>query len=294
MIIKPIYIMKEIFGLLSGAPEIFLHSIFENSFNIKINNIIVNISVNTKILPPYGIILNELDFFYLKNELDSKVLHIKTNESQIYINNLIILIQDKDKAYSSDIMVNNDIVSKTIVERLKTYITLLGKENGFDIDNENLLNNIIYGQKSKFEEQDYITVFNDKLKQLRLFFQDDKEDVEIIKYFLGRGRGLTPSGDDFLVGSMAILYSMDLYKHPILSIRNFIIENKGIYTNDISEQFLLLATEGKFSRNIIELIQMLNSGEKNIDRVSDVLKYGGTSGTDIMLGIIWAIILTNE
>lgn len=294
MIIKPIYIMKEIFGLLSGAPEIFLHSIFENSFNIKINKIIVNISANTKILPPYGIILNRLDFLYLKKEIDREKLEMKITEDQIQINNILLSIQDKDGSYSSNIRINDHIISRSMVDSLKAYIILFGKENGFDIDNEEILNNMLYGQESNFKEQAHISAFVDKLKQLRLFFKNDKGDLEIVKYFLGRGRGLTPSGDDFLVGTMAILYSMELYRTPILKIRALITKNIGVYTNDISEQFLLLATEGKFSSNIIELIEMLNNREKNINAINDVLKYGGTSGTDIMLGIIWGILLTNK
>lgn len=219
---------------------------------------------------------------------------MKITEDQIQINNILLSIQDKDGSYSSNIRIDDHIISRSMVDSLKAYIILLGKENGFDIDNEEILNNMLYGQESNFKEQAHISAFVDKLKQLRLFFKDDKGDLDIVKYFLGRGRGLTPSGDDFLVGTMAILYSMDRYEHPILAIRNLIIENKGVYTNDISEQFLLLATEGKFSRNIIELIQMLNSGEIKINRVRDLLKYGGTSGTDIMLGIIWGILLTNK
>ena len=56
------YIDKEIFGILSGDSEISLHSTFENSLNLKLNGIIVNIGTNLNILPPYGIIIRSFDF----------------------------------------------------------------------------------------------------------------------------------------------------------------------------------------------------------------------------------------
>lgn len=290
MIINPLYIMKEIFGLLENCPEISFHSSFRNSFNLKVKGIIVNISTNRATLPPYGIVVSEKGFVYLKEEIDLEDVDMKINRSMICINNIRIIIGNKNENYSSDIIINNSVISMEIIEELKDKMILSGKENGFNLNNETLLNCIIYkGEDLDRKKQDNIEVFMQKLNELGLFFRDkDFKDIEILKYFLGRGRGLTPSGDDFLVGSIAMFYSYYIYHEMIYIIKNFIIENKRIYTTDISEQFLILATDGKFSRSIITLIEELKGKKKSSDTINNVIKYGETSGTDIMLGIIWA------
>lgn len=286
--------MQEVFGLLRLSSKISLHSSFKSSFNLKADNIIANISINKTTLPPYGIVLNEVDFLYVKEEIDLKDLDIKISGNMICINDINILIEDVRVNYSSDITIDRKPISKSMIEKLKGIITLSGKDNGFSLDNEELLNIIIYnGQESDMVNQSDISVFVNQLNNLGLFFKDDKSDISIVKYFLGRGQGLTPSGDDFLVGAMVVFYSMDQYRKSISDIRHFVLKNIGVYTNDISEQFLLLATEGKFSRSIINLIEELKDGKVYSDTINNVLKYGGTSGMDIMLGIVWATTITN-
>lgn len=288
MIIKPLYIMKGIFGLLEVSPKISFHSNFENSFNLKVNNIIINISTNKTTLPPYGIVLSEIDFMSVKREVDSGNVNIKIKENIIHINKLEILVEDASSIYISDIIINKNAISNMIIEKLKEIVILSRKENGFNLNNEVLLNSIIYRQdKFENEHQDDIKIFTEKLNDLKLFFRD-KADIEILKYFLGRGKGLTPAGDDFLVGAVALFYSTGIYERGIYNIKHFIYQNTGIYTNDISEQFLILATEGKFSRSIIRLIEELKEQKISSDTINNVIKYGGTSGTDILLGIIWA------
>ena len=71
------YIDKEIFGILSGDSEISLHSQFENSLNLKLNGIILNIGTNLNILPPYGMILSPLDFARLFLRESTKKQNLK-------------------------------------------------------------------------------------------------------------------------------------------------------------------------------------------------------------------------
>lgn len=305
MIVKPTYVMEEIFGFLKTSPEVYFHSSFENSFNLKVNNIILNVSTNKTTLPPYGITLNEIDFISVKREVDRENVDIKISDNKVHINNFTIAIESENKTYNSDIILNRNIISKDTIEKLKDIITLLGKENGFNLDNKLLLNSIIYGkEKFDIEKKNDMEIFIEKLDDLRAFFkgkiktyekdknenltQKDRVSMEVLKYFVGRGRGLTPSGDDFLVGAMALFYSIGIHVDAIYNIKTFILENIGIYTNDISEQFLLLGAEGKFSRSIIILIEELKYEKICGNTINNVIKYGGTSGTDIMLGIIWA------
>lgn len=297
MTIEPLYLSKEIFGLLSVNSEISLHSIFSSSINFKIGETIVNVSINKYILPPYGIVLREEDFRNMKYEVESDKLQLKIINKKIYINNIKIDLVNATKEYSSAIIKAKNKVNNLNLEKLGHKLLLSGKKNGFNMENDLILNIILNEDGFIQKIQDPLVLeFHSKLKLLSEFFlYGDNE--EVLKYFIGRGMGLTPAGDDFLVGILGVLSSYGLFEHNILKVREFIVKNKSIYTNDISEQFLILSAKGRFSINIIALLNMLSNEEFDDKIMDNVLNYGGTSGVDIILGISFAykaILLNNR
>jgi len=293
--IKPLYLSKEIFELISLGSEISLHSIFNSSINLKVNNVIVNVSNNNIILPPYGIVLNDEDFRILKYQIEDKQPNFSINKSEISISNIKIDLVGAYKKYESKIKKSNKKILTRNLDSLLQKVISFQKKNGFNIQNNDIIE-IVLG-KNNFNKQNLentnILDFNNKLRSLENFFVHG-EDYTALKYFIGRGMGLTPSGDDFLVGMMSVFSLYDVFKENIVNIRNFILENKGIYTNDISEQFLILATQNKFSTNIILLLNSLEAKNLDSGAINNVLSYGGTSGVDIILGIIFGIKIINR
>ncbi len=293
--IKPLYLSKEIFELASLGSEISLHSIFNSSINLGLNGFIINISDNQHILPPYGIVLKSKDFITLKNELNNKNLNLNIDNNTLSINNITIdLIKVAQKYISRMVKTTNKILDSNI-EILKNKVLYSEKKNGFNIESSIILkaistkNNLEKGNLYNMATLDFIL----KLNQLEAFFFHNNHH-ESLKYFLGRGMGLTPSGDDFLVGMMSVFSLHGMFKESIMHIRDFILKNKGIYTNDISEQFLIMATEDQFSISIILLIDYLTREEFDDEILNNVLNYGGTSGVDIILGIIFATHIMNR
>ena len=147
------YIDKEIFGILSGDSEISLHSQFENSLNLKLNGIILNIGTNLNILPPYGMILSILDFARLKEELESEKIQIHYESGSLVINKLRMQL-DSAEEYSSCLERLDGINIKSsprdslglfpgdgpihfsvdnVITTLKASILATGKGNGWDI-----------------------------------------------------------------------------------------------------------------------------------------------------------------
>lgn len=293
--IKPLYLSKEIFELISLGSEISLHSIFNSSINLKVNNVLVNISNNNIILPPYGIVLKNEDFRIVKQQLEDKQPNFSINSSEISISNIKIDLVGVYKKYESKIIKSNKKILNPNIDRLVQKVISFQKKNGFNIDNNDIIE-IVLGKnnlnKQNLENASVID-FTNKLRSLENFFIYE-EDNTALKYFIGRGMGLTPSGDDFLVGMMSVFSLYDVFKENIVNIRNFILENKGIYTNDISEQFLILATQNKFSTNIILLLNSLEAKNSDSEAINNVLSYGGTSGVDIILGIIFGIKIINR
>lgn len=114
---------------------------------------------------------------------------------------------------------------------------------------------------------------------------------------LGLGPGLTPSGDDFLIGFLAAHH---LLSSPVLAVGETgpgmgeeLVEEAGRRTNKVGCQFLEYALKGIYSENIHHLFNVLQRsphGEREKAAVAELLKSGHTSGTDTMIGVVFGLL----
>ncbi|QIK61960.1 DUF2877 domain-containing protein [Leucobacter viscericola] len=107
---------------------------------------------------------------------------------------------------------------------------------------------------------------------------------------IGLGPGLTPSGDDLLVGLLATLArSGGTYARDVANEVAAVIATRGEATTDVSRHYLQLATEGKFSQPLTELLDALTRPDL-VDLqstcIQHVLAVGATSGADAIAGIV--------
>ncbi|WP_339317263.1 DUF2877 domain-containing protein [Paenibacillus sp. FSL R10-2734] len=105
---------------------------------------------------------------------------------------------------------------------------------------------------------------------------------------IGLGPGLTPAGDDFLVGLFTV---MGTRNDRYCSYRSFceeVILQAKTLTNDISYMALEKAAVGQVRESISDLMEALFRGseEELLLALNRVLAIGSTSGTDIALGIV--------
>ncbi|WP_272690353.1 DUF2877 domain-containing protein [Providencia sp. PROV152] len=117
----------------------------------------------------------------------------------------------------------------------------------------------------------------------------------IIQQFVGLGIGLTPSGDDYLVGLMAFLL---LKHHPAQHLHPFFeqgIRRAKDATTKISAITLEKALNREYRENLLQLIQMLvTADERNIyPQYQKILDIGSSSGSDMLFGIRDALYLTH-
>ncbi len=109
---------------------------------------------------------------------------------------------------------------------------------------------------------------------------------------IGLGAGLTPSGDDLLIGYMTGLWSSLQNK----SERSQFIEELGktiiqlsTKTNDISRTYLYHVAQGQVSSRLSDLAEGICRGER-IERLAEVaetaFKVGHTSGMDAVTGLL--------
>jgi hypothetical protein len=119
-------------------------------------------------------------------------------------------------------------------------------------------------------------VLRDQIRSL-----DEKNMVGLASRLLGKGFGLTPSGDDFILGMVSI---MDLFGRDVSTLRRMI----DTYGNAFSRTVLADALDGYYPRPLLSMLNSLAS-ERDADcSAATLLKMGHTSGHDVLAGMYYA------
>lgn len=114
---------------------------------------------------------------------------------------------------------------------------------------------------------------------------------DAVLYWLGRGPGLTPSGDDVLAGAIATLWSTGaLAPSPLASLRRALDRAARERTTEISAEYLYYACRGMVAGPLRSLLAALHHADTPaaIAAVNRLRGYGHTSGMDSILGVIAA------
>jgi hypothetical protein len=113
-----------------------------------------------------------------------------------------------------------------------------------------------------------------------------------IEKLIGLGAGLTPSGDDLLVGYLAGLWCAVWDKSELAqSVSNLgkVVVRLSRQTNDISRTYLYHASRGQVSSRLADLAEVICRGQ-NSDRllttVASAMQVGHTSGMDAVTGLL--------
>jgi hypothetical protein len=105
------------------------------------------------------------------------------------------------------------------------------------------------------------------------------------KKLVGLGQGLTPSGDDLLIGLTAALRAAD---HPLSGkFAATCWELARGRTTAVAEMFYRYAAVGAFSARIHGLLAGLTHTEADLVRAfEDALEWGASSGADCVVGVL--------
>ncbi len=115
--------------------------------------------------------------------------------------------------------------------------------------------------------------------------------VKALSAMIGLGIGLTPSGDDFIVGYLAALWSQssrDATLPPLLGLLRAPLESMIAKTGAISRQLILDASAGQFSEPLVDLVRAIADGddERVAITAARALRIGHSSGADALLGLL--------
>jgi len=112
--------------------------------------------------------------------------------------------------------------------------------------------------------------------------------LTLVKALVGLGEGLTPSGDDFLVGLLAVLHVTGFLPCSAASpVHAQFCQCIRLGTSQLSGEFLRCAFEGHFAEPLVMLVRALCALETDAwpAHAATLATVGHSSGVDAMVGI---------
>jgi hypothetical protein len=117
---------------------------------------------------------------------------------------------------------------------------------------------------------------------------DDFLIVEGVHGLMGLGPGLTPSGDDFLLGFLAGLTAVqpEPGNQAAAKLARCLAQDAPARTTAVAASFLKYATQGQYHQYLVELIDLFRDGDEApmLNAAQRLLTLGHFSGTDLLLG----------
>lgn len=257
----------------------YIHSMFNKVVNIynTFDGEIYTLACKLMDNAPNTIILEINKFTSFSLEMDDKIF-FKNN--LLYIEDKVTISIENIAAWTcslppypfdTNILKDNLIYTKKHIENYNEYKGIhVIEENNLFIKQANIMLN------------ERIKILKDKL------FEGEPNIVKYASNLVGLGIGLTPSGDDFLVG----LFTVINMKHNILyEYRQKCVEiaNRAKdLTNDISYITLEKASKGEVRQTLVKFLEDITKGREEELQISleDLLNIGSSSGTDIARGIV--------
>ena len=151
---------------------------------------------------------------------------------------------------------------------------------------EYFVNNLQNFLKSKIlKSQIVFAIFRNEINPFSDLILDPPNNLT---KFIGLGSGLTPAGDDFIIGYLLGLHLTESISEDIKQKLIKAINIKDA-TNDISRQFLLAALDGYYNEFIVELVAQLNNGKPTSESLIKISSIGSSSGLDLLAGLYLTI-----
>lgn len=115
--------------------------------------------------------------------------------------------------------------------------------------------------------------------------------IQCIQANIGLGLGLTPSGDDRLVGFLLGCFIQSRRNIDLLEAIQKAVAMSRDRTNDISYAMLKHATEGRFNEWLMDLSEVICRHDQNAlnDAIENVFSIGSRSGGDMLKGLVLSL-----
>jgi len=254
-----------------------VHSKFNKGLNVQFDDILIYIGCSGTSLSSFGL---NIEKEKLKNILNS-----------VQIDNMVVNKEETLIFYSVDKIINICYKNLSVMDLKLPKIKCSLHE---------IAHSQLYNYLENLELVEFIGIPLDERTYcyIKLLLNSDKSDwamnVAIIRFFIGRGKGLTPSGDDILLGfTMALMTfgSFNSWQQALM------LEVTGDRTTIISVAYLHALLQGYASEFLIQLIKLMDHVEPGeIEKtITKTQSFGHTSGNDTLFGFFLGLkFLTNQ
>ena len=239
--------------LLNEGKTFTVHSIFEKGLNIvDQNGELIFAGTDENGTFPFGILLDP----------QTK----QTMKAYIQVGDTLTVRHNRLSHNGFDMLLNSKILPLNM-DFEHANITQL-KENFQDISFKSY-------ESTDFERARVLSLIN------RL--HDPTENLEkTFRYFIGRGQGLTPTGDDILVGILYGHFINHFIEHKHLETLKALM--KEPLTTIVSKRFITCALDGLFSSKITAL-----QHDPSLESMKRLIDVGSSSGMDTLYGIYMSL-----
>lgn len=253
-----------------------VHSVFEKGINIKGKTKLIFIGRDTLGEVPFGIHLLEKDFLKLQDISPGENFLFNSGSKSFEVRDTIIYLKEA-KYFSSKLPHKRFSISDSSLSLLLKETIEQELMTGLDMRLIDLI--------SKHNS------FGSQLKRA-LSSQDNNFIDKTLRKTIGRGSGLTPSGDDILLGLLWLNDIRSFISDVFICTFKALVTEDGL-TTDISKNYYIGALCGDYSHLLIALTQALigEDAEEIKNHILRILEYGHTSGADTLAGIALGIVL---
>lgn len=244
-----------------------IHSIFKRVVNISTTSGLISV-VNRSIGKSASYIIIDQDINFLESNIKPLDI-IERKDNTLILGNLIL---DTSRAGIWKDIINSDFYFKRLridFENIRVFKASMDR---------------YASEKSFWKRFHYDRDISERIKKLM-----GNKPYEGVRGLIGLGPGLTPSGDDVLLGFLSIVNTCDSFD----SERE--VFNKEIlcslkYTSDISAYFLKMAVQNHYHEYVQNVICSMVQGPPECVAIGvrRLLSIGATSGADIALGMYLA------
>ena len=138
-----------------------------------------------------------------------------------------------------------------------------------------------------------LTLLYQKANQLSDALREEKMNAatDCAVSMIGLGPGLTPSGDDFLVGFFTVLNIKNSPACRFHGLCGAVLDQAEDLTNKISLAAMKAAAHGQVRQSLVDLFNAIFDDTSHLDKavLSRVLDIGSTSGADMLMGILYGL-----
>ncbi|MFL1674837.1 DUF2877 domain-containing protein [Paenibacillus dendritiformis] len=283
-------------ALLAQRPAGRVHSIFENGINLAMGDALIFVGTTKNGRLPFGIHMGQDSVSRLRRHVrrdDTVVAGGADTLRFLHPGGPLTLDLAQAVPFQYEIRSERYHCFRDLFhvnEFLKTCLAW-GVPTGLDVEWDRFLAN-----EYRPDEPQYAVVRQAE-QLLDGLLSGEVQAVEApLRYFLGRGPGLTPSGDDFLVGVLAVHKLTGAFHPACVAVLRHMVEREAI-TTDVSRAYLLHALQGRFSDKVTRVMNaMVMEDMKDIenaaplnDILEQMLQTGHSSGIDTAFGIASAI-----